>query len=338
MEFFKKKKALKSLALSKGQATVEYILLLVVVMAIAFAINSRLGPGLTQFSGALLGPEGYYACLTRNGLIPGGTYGGNSSSTCGSSVNMAMEGLEGISSESAFSESGSGFFGGNSSLSSSSAGRNSAGKAGAGADGSGSDSDRNGSGDGRGSSSRHKARSSSSGSGADSLAGGGEAGGAGELSGDRQAAFLASLKKGKKGKKKKRKKKAKKHKARRGGTMAGGFNSKKKKGYERTAERVSVSSEGYLGEWQRTGSEKEENSKVFKSSAIRKKSAASAGQEETKNAGRIENRKPTNKGPEEEANKALNFSGMLKYLIIAIIIILIMILIFSQAMEYQSRE
>ena len=61
---------LNSLKNKKGQATVEYFLLLVVVISLALSIGGPLGKRLKKFSGALVGPQGYYACLTKEGLLP----------------------------------------------------------------------------------------------------------------------------------------------------------------------------------------------------------------------------------------------------------------------------
>ena len=71
----------------------EYILLIVVVIAIALGIGGPLGKYLRDFSGALVGPEGYYACLTREGLLPGAP----TSAPCGKYADLALGHLGGIS-------------------------------------------------------------------------------------------------------------------------------------------------------------------------------------------------------------------------------------------------
>ncbi len=65
-----KKNKKRIISAESGQATVEYLLLLVVVIVIARFILTPLGKGLAEFSGALLGPDGYYYCLMTNGLVP----------------------------------------------------------------------------------------------------------------------------------------------------------------------------------------------------------------------------------------------------------------------------
>ncbi len=66
---FKKGKK-RGFSAKSGQATIEYILLLVIVIFLARFILTPLGEGLRRFSGALVGPGGYYSCLMENGLLP----------------------------------------------------------------------------------------------------------------------------------------------------------------------------------------------------------------------------------------------------------------------------
>ena len=55
-----------------GQATVEYLLLLIVIVALAMYIALPMGRGLKRFFGAMFDvPTGYYYCLTHTGLLPG---------------------------------------------------------------------------------------------------------------------------------------------------------------------------------------------------------------------------------------------------------------------------
>ena len=58
----------------KGQATVEYILLAVVVIIIGKFVVSPMGQVLQEWATKMLGPKGYYACLMEHGLIPGKTW------------------------------------------------------------------------------------------------------------------------------------------------------------------------------------------------------------------------------------------------------------------------
>ncbi|MCY4320905.1 MAG: hypothetical protein OXC37_00650 [Bdellovibrionaceae bacterium] len=96
MVFLKKNK--KS---SVGQATIEYLLLIVLVIAIATGIGGPLGLYLKRFSGALLGPNGYYACLTERGLLPGDPR----ASYCNRHTNLALNTISSISFGPGFSDS-----------------------------------------------------------------------------------------------------------------------------------------------------------------------------------------------------------------------------------------
>ena len=64
-----------------GQATTEYILILVVVIALFKFIGGPLVENLTSWGFKLVGPGGYYSCLMENGLLPGFRYA-NSSEGC----------------------------------------------------------------------------------------------------------------------------------------------------------------------------------------------------------------------------------------------------------------
>ena len=57
-----------------GQATTEYILILVVVIALFTLIGGPLMQNLTSWGFKLVGPGGYYSCLMENGLLPGFKY------------------------------------------------------------------------------------------------------------------------------------------------------------------------------------------------------------------------------------------------------------------------
>ncbi|MCY4512791.1 MAG: hypothetical protein OXB86_03800, partial [Bdellovibrionales bacterium] len=69
-------KSLKKMLLhsKKGQATVEYLLLAVVIIMIGRVIVSPMGQVLQEWATKMLGPKGYYACLMEHGLIPGKTW------------------------------------------------------------------------------------------------------------------------------------------------------------------------------------------------------------------------------------------------------------------------
>ena len=65
----------------------EYLLLMVVVALLALSIGGPLGRYLTNFSGALIGPTGYYACLTQYGLLPSSVNAGRCQSHIQNSLN-----------------------------------------------------------------------------------------------------------------------------------------------------------------------------------------------------------------------------------------------------------
>ena len=77
----------------------EYLLLIMVIIAIALGIGGPLGRHLRDFSGAILGPSGYYACLTKKGLLPGDVSPGGG---CGNYSDLALNYLGDISSGKAF--------------------------------------------------------------------------------------------------------------------------------------------------------------------------------------------------------------------------------------------
>ena len=55
---------------NQGKATLEYLLIGSLLFFFVQFILSPLGNNLKDFSGALLGPSGYYACLMQRGLLP----------------------------------------------------------------------------------------------------------------------------------------------------------------------------------------------------------------------------------------------------------------------------
>ena len=73
---------------SRGQATVEYILLIALVIFIALLIGGPLGKYLTAFSGVFFEKDnGYYACLTKEGRLPG-----DSIANCSNSASLLIGG------------------------------------------------------------------------------------------------------------------------------------------------------------------------------------------------------------------------------------------------------
>ena len=330
----------KSLNSFKGQATVEYILLLVVVITIALGIGGPLGRHLRDFSGALLGPGGYYACLTEEGLLPG-TSQCEPKNIPNLNITIAGGGGPGSGSDDSRDSDGSG----SSDDSGDSDGSGSSDDSG-GSDGFGSSDDSGGSdgsdsnassskGDssGRNKSSRHKAGN-----------GEGSSSGAGELSGqnsseelsERQSRFLADSRDSR-SKKKGRKKRGKRKKRIRAGEddLMGNQFKKNKKGYKRTKSKMRINrTVGYLGE--QMDFEEEESPPIFKVEGQVKTKGADKSEE--KKGKLVKDQQTTSKTELKEDNRGINFSAFLKYIVIAIIIIAILIVIFSQIMEYQSRE
>ena len=70
MELKKKTKKTSFLLKNQGRATIEYLLLGSLLFFLVQYLISPLGENLKDFSGALVGPDGYYACLMKNGLLP----------------------------------------------------------------------------------------------------------------------------------------------------------------------------------------------------------------------------------------------------------------------------
>ena len=94
--------------------------------------------------------------------------------------------------------------------------------------------------------------------------------------------------------------------------------------------------EAYLGD-QIYIIEEEEKATVFKAEGG-DKNAAVSNEEEGKKAGLIADRRPDEDSDLDDKQKAMDFGGFLKYLLIAIMIIAIVVVIFSQVMEYQNRD
>ena len=351
----------KSIKNSTAQATVEYLLLIVVVIALATGIGGPLGIYLKKFSGALLGPQGYYACLTERGLLPGDP---QVPSQCSRQAQLAMGALNQI-------QTGSGFGGGSGGGSVNNGGGNSGNNGGNngsnnGGNNNGSNSadnkwnnnndsndndsasssgnednsenrfkDSKSSKDKNQNASRHKAGlSGQEGEGSLSVSGGGA------FSGDSSnspSSFLAPNSFSGKGKKKKKK---------RGRSFSGGrglgskeeggaFNNKRQ-GYKRLRFRAQTA-QGYLGEAYLSEEEAEQDKPVFKEAQISGGSGGSFAGDTKKNP-LIPDRKPNQKKDLDTKVKGMNFSAFLKYFVIIALILVVLVVIFSQVMEYQSRE
>ena len=66
-----------------GQVTMEYILLLLIIILIVKFVASPMGKVFAQWTRFLVGPhnaagQGYYGCLMEKGLLPGGPLRGES--------------------------------------------------------------------------------------------------------------------------------------------------------------------------------------------------------------------------------------------------------------------
>ena len=336
---------------SRGQATVEYLLLIVVVIAIATGIGGPLGRHLAKFSGALLGPDGYYACLTEKGKLPG------TPECSAEGLNLAFNSLNQVSSGDGFSAGGSGNnnSNNNNNNSNNNNSNNDGNDSNDGSNKDGSDSSTgNDSQDGgksfKSSSSkgknkknkRHKAESSSSEDSAnsDSASSGSLAGSSAGDSSDSPSSFsdfssgFSSKNKRKKRRRGRGSVQGRSSRAEKGGE--GAF-SGDDQGYKRARFRAEQA-EGYLGETYAQEIEQEKQEKpVFKAAQAEGPASRTAGSD-SKKAGMIADRKPDKKTVEDDKVKSMNFSGFLKYLMIAILVIVVIIVIFSQVMEYQSRD
>ena len=317
---------------SSGQATVEYLLIMMVVVALVLGIAGPLGRHLKGFSGALVGPEGYYGCLTERGLLPGDSRAAD----CGSHVNVALDNLSqidggtlGRGGNKGSSGSGNkGTFGGSGNISDSDS------------DLPGSDS-KDGNSDPDSSSfpasknfdssrnknpKRHKAKNSSD-SGLDS----GDSLSAGDRNSPGSFQALSSS-----GNKKKKKNRPSNQDLVSEDQAAGGFN-QGQEGYKRDKFRAGrAGGEGYLGE---SFEAEEENKEVFRAKeSVRSTGADSESTPEDSKKSWIPDRGPSQEGSEDKKGRAFNLGFFLKYFVIVALVVVILIVIFSQVMEYQSRD
>ena len=324
---------MRQLKRNTGQATVEYLLLIVVIIALALSIGKPLGDYLQGLSGAMLGPdESYYACLMEEAKLPG------SAVSCGNYVDLVLDqeiklpsitpGGEGDGS------GGGGDSGGGDSNRDDSRDRD-------------SDSDRDT--DGRDGSRRggkdsardrksfpKKYRVDSE----DSLSGGADS----SLTRERYPSeFLASLPsssnvdgddeddEGSSGSIIRR------GRGRKNKSFGSKFDNSGQKGYKQN--RFKDNSEfsvGYLGETF-VEEKKQENRKVFKSDAVASFSSGSGIKGEDQKSVNDDNN--LNGGsPANVKVKKINLLQLIRYIVLAILIILVLAFVFSQTMEYQSRD
>lgn len=328
MGFFKRKHIFSLTVFPKGQATMEYILLLVLVISIALSIGGPLGNYLKGFSGALIGPKrsdgrlSYYGCLTKAGRLPGDP----EAIHCGADLNQTIGGLPPIS-----GSVGPGVGPGGPGIGPGiGPGDDSEGDS-EGTDSSVSGADKKNSRNKK--SSRHKAGKNTS-----SAAGTGTGSGQ-SLSEDNfegQSTFPVNLKNNKK-KSKSRKKKRKKRAKRGGKGLEGDQLETKKKSKKKSSRMRASTGEGYLGEQIIFLEEEEENKPVFK--AKDQDGVGSAGvSEEQKNKKLVQEKKKSGDIELEDEDQGIDFSGFLKYFVIVALLIAVIMIVFSQIMEYQSRD
>jgi len=300
MEFLILKQKIKGMA-NKGQATIEYILLITLVISIALGLGGPLGRHLKQFSGAMLGPEGYYACLTKEGLLPGETL---SDGECGRYSQLALAEIQQI-------QSGQNFFQG--SLTGNSL--NNQNSAGANSESAKSRPRRTPS--YKVSTNTNKdpgAKKNSSnlpGSGYNST-----------FSAPSDESFRA----------KRLKKRKKRYVVKKG---KGKFTSKKSE-YENTDSGFRISARNDTEEYFFI-LEREQRDTVFKLETQNQKPARGGAESESKTATLTTNTKLSESLQEDKETK-MSFAGFIKFLVIAIVIVAAIMIIFSQIMEYQKQE
>ncbi len=328
-------------ALKGGQATVEYILLLCVVIAIALSVGRPLGKYLTQFSGALVGPAGYYACLTRKGLLPGDP---KISSECPGLLAAAQGHLTSISTGAGFPSSGPGGSGSSGGSGSASSDSNSSGSSsdssdsdssGSGSDGSDSSKFSAGENSKKGNRNRRASRHKAKRGGPSSSLAGSDAEESGE-SGALDSSFSAHSSNSEKSGSQNRRKKAR-HRAGGKGVSASSFNKKTGYGRKRRFQAAELG-EGYLGEIRHGAGQPEKAQPVFRANSS---SAGGAGEglgPEAKKSRAVSGGSSDQDTKLEEENSGFQLAGFLKYLMLAVIIIIIFIVVFSQIMEYQGKD
>ena len=293
-----------------GQATIEYLLLVAVVVLLARLILTPLGEGLRQFSGALVGPDGYYACLMENGLIPGFekiTTGGGELDCRNQSIEaQALLTAKIGSINSTLNSSGNLSRTG----SNSQANRDKAAAA-------------------------AKKQAEKNKNSAKNKEKGGDTGASSRSSSNRSAGQNAGQSRISKFKERKRRARVKN----RAGSDQGGFESeyakKSKSAEKRTKKRFKTSrAQGFLGTFYIDDEEELGRPRVFRSESVnqsssqkneKKRSFATNSQRKVAEA----NAKPT---------EGFALGNFLKYLIIAGIIVSILLVIFSQVMEFQNRD
>ena len=348
---------MRQLKRNTGQATVEYLLLIVVIIALALSVGRPLGDYLQGLSGAMLGPDdSYYACLMEKAELPG------SPVSCGNYADIVLDqeikippttpGGGGSGGGDGSGDGGGGSGGGDGS-------GDGGGGSGDGGGGSGDGGGGSGDGDGDGDSDRDRDGREGSRQGgkdgtrdrksfpkkyrvnsADSLSGGADS----SLIRERNPSeFLASLPSSsnvdgeeedesssgsiiRRGRGKKNK------------SFGSKFSNSDQKGYKQNRFRDnSEFAVGYLGE--RFVEEKEQESrKVFKSGAVASFSSGAGVKGEDQKSANDDDNNPNEGPPPDVKIKKINLMQFIRYIVLAILIILVLAFLFSQTMEYQSRD
>jgi len=316
----------------QGQATVEYLLLIAVVIFLAVSIGRPLGDYLTGLSGAMLGPDdSYYACLMEKAELPGNSVSCQAELDKATTTPLNLPGTGG---------SGAKAPGGSRSGDSDGSGNNRGGgsdeKVGGGDSDSGAgeeSGDRNG---GRDSVADRAALSSKHRTGSN-VRGGSSAGSDRDQT---QAEFVAfrpssssteeeeeeEVGSGRRGLRRKRK--------RGSGPKFGSEHEGYKQNLNRNRSEFAVA---YLGE-RFVEEEEKESKKVFKSLATASSFAGPRPRGEDPKSTAPGEALPDRAPSEKPEVKQMNLMGFIRYIVLAVLIILVLAFVFSQAMEYQSRD
>ena len=310
----------------KGQATVEYLLLAVVIIVIGKVVVSPMGKTLQAWATKMLGPKGYYACLMEYGQIPGkkGKKLESLGIECGAHKVAALGDLKSL-------EGGSGLTTGGGSSSGSSGGGSSS--------GGGDSSEEGGSGeessDSKDKRDRKKRKPSSSNSGDGSGDSFTEGSGTDPAHSNRFPALKSGNKSTNSGKqaRRKRRKKRPKRSGPKDVTLKADTNSSDDGGSWETGE-------GYLG---RISIEFEDEEGDKPPPVFEAQGSASQAGTETPAAQKKKNRVQTNRlGDGRGGNitdmKPLSLGGYMKWLFIAVLLIAVVLVIGSQILEFQNAD
>ena len=333
LRFFKK---------NQGQATVEYLLLIVVVITLALSIGTPLGNWIGEQSRVLLGPDGYYGCLMEHGALPKGSKAASCKIASVDPLNISLNGGGGpfgggpggggLDPNKDGSGDGSGDGSSSEGSSSSDGDSSSSGEDSDSEDGSDSGDSDSSSTDGDGSGVSGSSSSGQAGSGGGSSSGRGAGGGnQGSSFGADSSDVDSSDGEDSSGSIKRKGRRSRKSKG-------SGLDTPEHEGYKPNVQGDEEEfDEGFLGEEEEEERKKEEEEKALEEAELAALEGKGAKGEDSgsKGEGIFGPNKKKGEGPED---KPLNLMGLIRYIIIAILIILILAFLFSQVMEYQSRD